>query len=123
MSSIKSRNRRLLANLDVDHTPFECCGNEDLIFLRCVHCEHVWVECYECSTWFVDLNDLSKQQSSFLSDVNARLSCPACSASFADFFYLKEGVVDRYLATAEQVAEAGFGRFLAPHLRDDAAST
>jgi len=122
VSDIKPHDSSLLADLDVDYTPFRCCGDEDLVFLRCEHCAHIWVECYECSTWYVDLKDLSKRESAFLSHVNERLSCPACKSAFADFFYLKEGNVDRYLATAEQVIAAGHGRFLAPHLRNEGAS-
>lgn len=117
MSHIKPRDSRLLTDLDVDYAHFRCCRDEDLVFLRCEHCGHIWVECYECSTWYVNLNDLSQGVSSFISDVNERMSCPACQKPFADYFYLKEGLVDRYLATAEQVRDAGFGRYLAPHLR------
>ena len=117
MSAIKPRDSSLLTDLDVDYAPFRCCGDEDLVFLRCEHCGHIWVECYECSTWYVDLNDFSRVASSFLSDVNQRLSCPSCRTQFADFFYLKAENVDRYLATREQVIAAGFGRYLAAHLR------
>lgn len=123
MSDIKPRDGNLLTDLDVDYTAFRCCGDEDLVFLRCEHCGHIWVACYECETWYVDLNDLSTRESAFLSDVNERLSCPACKEPFADFFYLKAENVDRYLATAEQVVEAGLGRFLAPHLRRDGGPT
>lgn len=123
MSDIKPRDSHLLTHLDIDYAPFNCCGDEDLVFLRCAHCGHVWVECYECSTWYVDLHDLSKRESACLSDVRERLSCPDCKTAFADFFYLKEGNVDRYLATAKQVMDAGYGQFLASHLRENGPST
>lgn len=108
------RDPSLLTEGDVDYAAFHCCGDEDLVFLRCEHCGHIWVECYECSTWYVDLNDLSRQESSFLSDEDARLSCPSCRTAFAHFDYFGH---DRYIPTALQVVEAGHERFLAPHLR------
>jgi hypothetical protein len=119
---ITPRNSKLLSDRDIDYAPFRCCGDEDLVFLRCEHCGHIWVECYECSTWYVDLNDLSKRELSFLSDEDERMSCPACRKPFADFYYLMDPYVDRYLATADQVVAAGFGRFLASHLRNQDGS-
>jgi hypothetical protein len=119
VSDIKPRDSRLLTDLDVDYAPFRCCGDEDLVFLRCEHCGHIWVECYECDTWYVNLNDLSQRQNSLVSDVTQRESCPACREPFADFYYLATEYVDRYLATANQVIDAGFGRYLAPHLRKE----
>lgn len=122
MSAIKPGDATLLTDLDVDYALFHCCGDEDLVFLRCEHCGHIWVECYECSTWYVDLDDLARGESAFRSDVKERVCCPACRTPFADFFYLKEGIVDRYLATAEQVIAAGFERYLAPRLRKPSSS-
>lgn len=116
-SGIKPRDDERLTDLDVDYAPFHCCGDEDLVFLRCPQCGHIWVECYECSTWYVDLNDLSRRVSSYSSDVNERLSCPSCRVPFADFLYLQEGTVDRYLPTAEQVVAAGFERYLGHQLK------
>jgi len=110
---------RLLTDQDVDYGAFRCCGDEDLVFLRCKHCGHVWVECYECSTWYVDLNDLSKTASSFLSSTDERLACPACRRRFVDFEYLDPAKVDHCLATEQQVVDAGHERFLAPHLRQE----
>ncbi|MCB9624293.1 MAG: hypothetical protein H6721_04105 [Sandaracinus sp.] len=107
-------NLKPLTDQDVDYDLFHCCGDEDLVFLRCEHCGHIWVECYECSTWYVDLNDLSRQESSFLSDTDARLSCPSCHRAFAHWDHLAH---DRYFPNAQQVVEAGLERFLAPHLR------
>ncbi len=55
MTDIKPPDGNLLTDRDVDYALFRCCGDEDLIFLRCPKCGHIWVECYECSNWFVDL--------------------------------------------------------------------
>lgn len=104
-SDIKPHDAKLLTDLDVDYAPFHCCGDEDLVFLRCPRCGHIWVECYECSTWYVDLNDLSRRANTFGAD---RVACPS---------YLRAGAVDRYLPTAAQVRTAGFERYLGPHLR------
>jgi hypothetical protein len=117
VSAIKPRDRNLLTDEDVEYAPFHCCGDEDLVFLRCPHCGHIWVECYECSTWYVDLNDLSRQESSYVSDVNERNHCPSCRQPFADYFYLAPEIVDRYLPTAEQVVAAGFERYLSARVR------
>lgn len=115
--SIRPKDSRLLTDHDVDCTFFRCCGDEDLTFLRCAHCGHIWVECYECSTWYVDLRDLGLRQSSLSSDLGPQPCCPACATPFAHATYLMPEHVDGYLPTAEQVIEAGFQRFLAPHLR------
>ena len=117
MTDIEPPESKLLTDQDVDHAPFHCCGDEDLVFLCCPQCGYIWVECYECSTWYVDLNDLSRRESPGCSDPGQRCSCPSCEAPFADHAYLSPGVVDRYLPTAEQVIAAGFERYLAPHLR------
>jgi hypothetical protein len=76
------------------------------------------VQCYECDTWYPDLNDLTITDSSFLSSMEERVKCPRCLNPFEDFFYLKEGIVDKYLPTANQVIQAGFGQHLAQHLRE-----
>ena len=43
-------------------------------------------------------------ENSFLSGGDERLACPSCGVPFEDFCYLMEGVVDKYLATARQLA-------------------
>ena len=118
MSHIEPNDPSLLTDLDVDYGPFRCCGDEDLVFLRCRHCGHIWVECYECSTWYVALGDLIQVRSSFLSDVSQRLACPSCDVPFGHFYYLGGVNGDGYLATAEQVIQAGHGRFLSAPLRE-----
>lgn len=118
MSHIKSRNPALLTDSDVEYANFSCCGDEDLVFLRCPACGHISVQCYECETWYVDLADTSRMESSFLSGGDERLACSSCGVPFEDFCYLMEGVVDKYLPTATQVIAAGHGRHLARHLRE-----
>ena len=118
MGDIKPRNAALLTDDDVEYANFSCCGDEDLVFLRCPACGHISVQCYECETWYVDLADTSRMESSFLSDGDERLACSNCGVPFEDFCYLMEGVVDKYLATAAQVIAAGHGRHLARHLRE-----
>ena len=113
-ADIKPKNPRLLTEKDVDYSYFHCCGDEDLIFLRCASCAHVWVDCTECSTWFTDLGDLSRVASSCTSSEQEPLSCPGCEERFEDSRYL---LSDRYLATAAQVIAAGHGRFLSEELR------
>jgi len=118
MSSIKSLDPSLLTDTDVEYAHFKCCGDEDLVFLRCPACVHIWVECYECNTWYTDLNDLSKTESAFLLDATEREKCPRCRTPFEDFYYLMEGFVEKYLPTADQVIEAGHGRYLSRVLRE-----
>ena len=118
MADIKPQNPALLTDEDVEYANFKCCGDEDLVFLRCRSCGHIWVQCYECDTWYTDLTDITKTESAFLSNVNERVSCPSCHKPFEDFYYLMEGFVDKYLPTAEQVIEAGHGEHLARHLRE-----
>ncbi|MES2300410.1 MAG: hypothetical protein V4582_25470 [Pseudomonadota bacterium] len=53
-----------------------------------------------------------------MSDINERLSCSNCHKPFEDFYYLMDRFVDKYLPTAAQVIEAGYGRHLARHLQE-----
>ena len=119
MADIKPQDPSLLTDDDVEYAHFKCCGDEDLVFLRCSSCGHIWVQCYECETWFTDLNDLSKTESAVLSTVAERLNCPKCKKPFEDFYHLMEGFVDKYLPTAQQVIDAGFGEHLAKYLREE----
>jgi hypothetical protein len=118
MTGINPRDPSLLTDEDVEYAHFKCCGDEDLVFLRCPSCGHIWVQCYECETWFTDLNDLTKTASAFLSTEAEHLNCPKCMTPFEDYFHLMEGFVDKYLPSAPQVIEAGFGKHLARHLRE-----
>ena len=118
MSDIKPRSESLLTDDDVEYAHFKCCGDEDLVFLRCPACNHIWVQCYECETWYTDLSNLTKTEDSFLSSTVERVNCPQCKKPFEDYFYLKEVIVDKYLPTAQQVIDAGFGQHLARHLRE-----
>ncbi len=113
MRNIRPRDDSLLTDLDVNYAPFQCCGDEDLVFLRCADCGHIWVECYECSTWYVELADLSRTASSFSIDPEHRMACPSCLAVFRHACYLMEGIVDSYLPTRQQVIDAGFEHLLA----------
>ena len=117
MSDIRPRDNSLLTDLDIDYAPFRCCGDEDLVFLRCPNCGYIWVECYECSTWYVDLTDLSQTDSSFAIDPKHQMGCPSCRVPFNDANYLMDGIVDSYLPTRQQVVDFGLGHYLASHLR------
>ncbi|MGO4391270.1 hypothetical protein AB4Z46_07940 [Variovorax sp. M-6] len=117
MPDIKPNSSLLLNDEDVEYAHFKCCGDEDLVFLRCPSCRHIWVDCYECDTWYVDLHDLSNVQHPEPSPAGGHVRCPSCGTAFEDAQYLSKDVVDKYLPTAEQVADAGHGRHLARHLR------
>ncbi len=117
MSGIEPSDPTLLTDRDVDYGRFSCCGDEDLVFLRCRECGHIWVECYECSTWFVDLADTDLKESSLLTDDHQRNRCPGCGHPFADLHYLEPESCDQYLATEDQVVAAGWAEFLAPERR------
>ena len=116
MSHIKPRDSQLLTDEDVEYAHFNCCGDEDLVFLRCPDCGHIWMNCYECDTWYTDLSDLQKRASPS-SGAEPRPRCPRCRKQFADVFYLQEGIVDKYLPSAAQVIAAGFDKYLSPHQR------
>lgn len=114
MPDIKPQNPHLLTDEDVEYSHFHCCGDEDLVFLRCPACGHIWVMCYECETWYPDLRDPQQQTSASAAAVP---HCPRCQVPFGDRFYLQPGIVDRYLPMAEQVIQAGFGAHLSQALR------
>ncbi|PWF24847.1 hypothetical protein DD235_01300 [Corticimicrobacter populi] len=99
----------------VDPSHFRCCGDEDLVFLRCAHCGHIWVHCHECDTLYVDLDDLDRIEAAMS---NKRLICVCCDTPFGDLYFLKPHVVHRYMPTAEQVIVAGYGHYLADALRN-----
>ena len=117
MGDIKPHDAKLLTDDDVDYSLFSCCGDEDLVFLRCRICQHIWVECFECSTWFVDLDNLDLRESCFLTSEGMRLKCPSCSTPLSHNSYLSREHCDLYLATRQQVVAAGFARFLSESQR------
>ena len=113
MGEIKPNDPTLLTDDDVNYGPFSCCGDEDLVFLRCPKCHHIWVECFECSTWFTDLDDLDIKQACFLTSDDQSLSCPHCDNPFEDRFYLHDENCHKYLPNRAQVVEAGYENLLA----------
>jgi hypothetical protein len=117
LSQIRPSNPDLLTDLDVDYTHFHCCGDEDLVFLRCPRCGHMMVFCYECDTLYPDLSDTSTQGAIGLTAPTDRVVCSACSVAFEHHGFLMPEHVDSYLPTAQQVRDAGFGHLLAAHRR------
>ena len=118
MSGIEPRDPRLLTDLDVDYGPFHCCGDEDLVFLKCPACAHLMVFCYECDTLYPDLADPAVGHAVHLSREDTdRLVCPACGEPFEDFYFLMAPHVDKYLPTAGDVIAAGFGHLLSAERR------
>jgi hypothetical protein len=111
MTDIKPRDLSLLTDDDVEYAHFKCCEDEDLVFLHCSSCGHIWVLCYECETCYTDLRDLTRTECCMSEQVN---NCPHCGKPFAELHYLTEVFVDKYLPTAQQVIDAG----LAKHLRE-----
>jgi hypothetical protein len=114
---IKPRNPRLLTNRDVNWDPFHCCGNEDLVFLKCPRCAHLMVFCYECDTLYPDLHDVTQQQPLRLTEITHRVVCPACLQPFDDFYFLRQPHVDKYLPTLEDIVSGGFAHLLSPERR------
>ncbi len=117
MSHIRPRNPRLLTDLDVNYEPFRCCGDEDLVFIKCPACQHVMVFCYECDTLYGDLHDLTQLSGTTLIDGQYRVVCPTCCQPFEDFAFLMQPHVDKYLVTVEEVIGHGFGHLLSEPLR------
>ena len=117
MSRIGPSNPELLTDLDVDYSYFRCCGDEDLVFLRCPACGHIMVFCYECDTMYPALADTSIRDGLGLTRETARVVCPACKVAFQHYYFLQQPYVDLYLPTAQQVKDAGFGHLLAAHRR------
>lgn len=117
MSAIVTENPDLLTDLDVAYSQFHCCGDEDLVFVRCPACGHLMVLCCECDTLYADLASLQTQSVFARSAESERPLCPRCQVPFAHDGFLSPPHVDRYLATARQVDGAGFGHLLAPHRR------
>ena len=117
MSGIRPSNPELLTDMDVDGSYFQCCGDEDLVFLRCPACGHIMVLCYECDTLYPTLADTSTQEGLGLTSETDRVVCPACEVAFEHFYFLQQPYVDAYLPTAQQVKDAGFGHLLAAHRR------
>ena len=117
MPSIKPKDPRLLTDQDIDSDPFHCCGNEELVFLRCPACHHIMAFCSECDTLYPDLQDLTRQEPVSLTELKHRLTCPACRKSFDEYYFLRPPFVDKYLPTAEQVIAAGFGYLMSEERR------
>ena len=122
MSQIQPNNPELLTDDAVDHSQIQCCGDENLVFLKCPHCGHIWIECYECSTWFTDLGNLESRQSCYLGHDDQRVQCPLCNKPFEDFHYLENGTCDAYLPTLQEVQDAGWTDFLDPEFKSSLES-
>ncbi|MEM7454182.1 MAG: hypothetical protein AAF456_07480 [Planctomycetota bacterium] len=122
MAEINPSNPNCLTDKDVNYSFFSCCGDEDLVFLRCPACGHIWIECYECSIWFVDLTRRDKRESCLLTSDDHRCKCPKCDHEFEDLHYLSDENCHKYLPTVEQVALAGFARFLSEEKKNRLAA-
>ena len=101
------------AALDTREAPFKCCGNEELVILRCPACAHLMVFCTECNTLYPDARDPARRETVRLTRPGDRLTCPSCAVPFEDRAFLTPPHVDKYRATAEQVIAAGLGDLLA----------
>ena len=117
MGQIQPNNPDLLTDDAIDHTKILCCGNENFVFLKCPKCAYIWIECFECSTWYTDLSHLTTKQSSYLGSDEQRVQCPSCSQPFQDFFYLENGTCDEYLPTLDDIQVAGHTDFLTAELK------
>jgi hypothetical protein len=117
VSHIEPRQPGLLTDLDVNYEPFRCCGDEDLVFIKCPACQHLMVFCYECDTLCPDLSDPAKASGLTLIGGEYRVVCPLCGKAFEDSAFLMQPYVDKYLVTAEEVVGRGFGHLLARPLR------
>ena len=113
MSDIPSHLAKFLTDVDVNYAPFHCCGDEDLMFIKCPDCQHVMVFCYECDTLYPDLSDLSVREPVPLTRDTDRVVCPRCKVPFADYSFF----VDRYFLTAAEVVAKGFGHLLSDEMR------
>jgi len=113
MGDIKPHNPELLTDSDVNYAAFHCCGDEDLIFIKCPECRHIMVFCYECDTLYPNLSDPTVRQSVPLTRSTDRITCPTCGVRFADYNFL----VDKYLVTAAEVIAAGYSDLLSDEIR------
>lgn len=122
MSYIQPLNPRLLTDLDVNYVPFHCCGDEDLVFLKCPRCSHLMIFCYECDTLYPDLMNPETKMGVALTSESDRLVCPNCHEPFEDYYFLRRPNVDKYLVTAEEVTSRGFAHLLAHDRRPSKSS-
>jgi hypothetical protein len=117
MSAIQPSDPNLLTDVDVNYLPFYCCGDEDLVFLKCPVCQHLMVFCYECDTLYPNLDDVSVRVRMPLTRTTDRFICPQCRQPFEDFAFLMPPQVDKYLVTAEEVVRGGYLQLLSDELQ------
>jgi len=117
MSGIETQNPTLLTDLDVNYESFNCCGDEDLVFIKCPACQHLMVFCYECDTLYPQLDNLANRSYISLTHETDRIICPNCHNPFPDFYFLRSPFVDKYLVTKDEVIEKGYKCLLAKHLQ------
>lgn len=117
-SHIRPSDPRLLTETDINPPPFHCCGDEDLLFIKCPTCGHLMVFCYECETLHPDLTDVEKQSCErvLVADED-RVVCPRCREPFEEYTFLMPAHVDKYLVTAEEVVARGFRHLLSDDLQ------
>ena len=102
---------------DLDFRHFRCCGDEDLYPFGCPRCGRLMVFCYECDTLFPDLTQTTVCRGLTLTSETDRVVCPTCGVAFKDYYFLRPENVERYLPTAGQVRDAGFGYLLSQRPR------
>ncbi len=117
MGHIKPGRPGLLTDQDVNYEPFHCCGDEDLVFIKCPACDHLMVFCYECDTLYPDLSEPTKTAGLTVVGREDRVVCPVCSKAFEDSAFLAQPYVDKYLVTAEDVIRRGFAHLLSESRR------
>jgi hypothetical protein len=105
---VTTANPALLTDVDIDHSAVHCCGDEDLVFIRCPACGAIWIECYECDTWHTNLNGDASAVGAH--DEN-EARCPECAESMRGWWSQDR---DAFLPTREQVEQRGLARFLSP---------
>ena len=118
MSVIHPRDPRLLTDDDVLPEAFACCGDEDVVFVKCPGCRAIMVFCFECDTLFPEPSRPDERRRVRLTAATDRLACPRCGESFPDRDFLAEENVDRYLVSAEEVIAAGYEDLLVPGRRE-----
>lgn len=79
---------------------FTCCGDEDLVPLKCPHCAHIFVVCCECDSTYPNLSDLSQHMHT------GEFECPQCALSLDGDLWTDYGV------TLEEWCNSGYADLL-----------
>jgi hypothetical protein len=101
-SHVVTDDANAVTDVDINHDAIHCCGNEDLVIVRCPACRQLWIYCAADDVCHVDLQTTARKLDATRGD-----KCPSCGTAT----HLHEAIAP-LLPTRDEVVAAGLERYL-----------